>query len=77
MTTMPNPHGRPSPPPEEALDDRLTTRVNAIEHRQWKAAAKAAKMSFSRWVRAVLNDAVLRKVWFVKLPKSPKRKAKR
>lgn len=54
---MVNPHGRPSPPPEEALNDRLTTRVNKLEKARWKKAAKRAKVSFSDWVRSRLNKA--------------------
>lgn len=54
---MPNPNGRPPPPPEEALDDRLNNRVNSIEKHSWKRAAKQAKMSFSNWVRWALNRA--------------------
>jgi predicted HicB family RNase H-like nuclease len=57
---MANPRGRPSPPPKEALHDRLSIRCNEGEQVAWKAAAEKAGVDYSSWVRAALNRAAKR-----------------
>lgn len=53
---MPNPHGRPSPPPGEALDTMIHTRVKKTDLAAWQAEAKRRGVSLSTWIRMSLNS---------------------
>lgn len=43
--------GRPKKPPDEVLSDRVEIRLTAAEKERFEAAAEAAELTLSEWLR--------------------------